>query len=136
MQDSIYHMTINSRFICELCSRRRVFAINKRDVFLFKETKSNHFVSDPKRNPKDRLSCDELYYFRQQYCINTYLHDTHLLSECQRYTCNLSNIDRVMKKPAFYICENRGPDELRDHCIADQGLCFRYIDSKSYSSTS
>ena len=34
----------------------------------------------------------------------------------------------VMRKPAFCICENKGPDQLSGNCAADQHLCFRYID--------
>ena len=30
-----------------------------------------------------------------------------------------------MRKPAFYLCENKDTD----HCAADQRLCFRYTDS-------
>ena len=33
-----------------------------------------------------------------------------------------------MRKPAFCICENKDPDQLRSNCAADQRLCFRYID--------
>ena len=33
-----------------------------------------------------------------------------------------------MRKPAFCICENKGADQLLGYHIADQGLCFRYID--------
>ena len=35
----------------------------------------------------------------------------------------------VMRKPAFYICENKDADQLRGNREADQRLCFRYIDS-------
>ena len=35
-----------------------------------------------------------------------------------------------MRKPAFGICENKGAIQLCDNHIADQCLCFRYIDSK------
>ena len=35
----------------------------------------------------------------------------------------------VMRKPAFCICENKGADQLRSNCAADQRLCFRYMDS-------
>ena len=35
----------------------------------------------------------------------------------------------VMRKPAFYICENKEADQLRSNCAADQRLCFRYMDS-------
>ena len=40
-----------------------------------------------------------------------------------------------MRKPAFYICENKDADqlrgyrELRGNREADQRLCFRYLDS-------
>ena len=35
----------------------------------------------------------------------------------------------VMRKPAFYIWENKDADQLRGNREADQRLCFRYIDS-------
>ena len=40
-------------------------------------------------------------------------------------------MSRVMRKPNFclYICENKGADQLRSNCEADQRLCFRYTDS-------
>ena len=34
-----------------------------------------------------------------------------------------------MRKPAFCICENKDADQLRSNCVADQRLCFRYMDS-------
>ena len=34
-----------------------------------------------------------------------------------------------MRKPANCIGENKGADQLRSNCAADQRLCFRYIDS-------
>ena len=34
-----------------------------------------------------------------------------------------------MKKPAVCICENKGADQLRSNCAADQHFCFHYIDS-------
>ena len=34
-----------------------------------------------------------------------------------------------MRKPTFCICENKDTDQLRDNPKADQGLCFRYMDS-------
>ena len=36
-----------------------------------------------------------------------------------------------MRKPAFYICENKDADQLRGNRESDQHLCFRYTDSKS-----
>ena len=34
-----------------------------------------------------------------------------------------------MRKPVFCICENKGADQLRGNCTADQRLCFPYIDN-------
>ena len=36
----------------------------------------------------------------------------------------------VVRKPAFYICENKDADQLRGKREDDQRLCFRYIESK------
>ena len=39
-------------------------------------------------------------------------------------------LSRVVRKLAFCICENKGPDQLRGYYReADQRLCFRYTDS-------
>ena len=38
----------------------------------------------------------------------------------------VTNLSRVLRKPAFCICENKHADQLR---AADQRLCFRYTDS-------
>ena len=34
-----------------------------------------------------------------------------------------------MRKPDFYVCENKDADQLCDNREADQRLCFRYTDS-------
>ena len=34
-----------------------------------------------------------------------------------------------MGKPTICICENKGTDQLRSNCEADQPLCFCYLDS-------
>ena len=36
---------------------------------------------------------------------------------------------RVVRKPAFCICESKDADQFRGNREADQRLCFRYIDS-------
>ena len=36
---------------------------------------------------------------------------------------------RIVRKPAFCVCENKDADQLRGNREADQRLCFRYIDS-------
>ena len=33
------------------------------------------------------------------------------------------------EKTGFCLCENKGADQLRSNCEADQRLCFRYTDS-------
>ena len=38
-------------------------------------------------------------------------------------------MSRVTRKPDFCLCENKGADQLRSNCEADQRLCFRYTDS-------
>ena len=38
---------------------------------------------------------------------------------------------RVMRKPAFCICENKDADQLHGNREADQRLCFRYIEIAS-----
>ena len=39
-------------------------------------------------------------------------------------------MSRPMGKPTICIGENKGADQLRSNCEADQRLCFRYWDSK------
>ena len=38
-------------------------------------------------------------------------------------------MSRVVRKPAFCICENKDADQLRGNREANQRLCFRYTDS-------
>ena len=38
-------------------------------------------------------------------------------------------MSRVVRKPAFCICENKHADQLRGNREADQRLCFWYTDS-------
>ena len=38
-------------------------------------------------------------------------------------------MSRVLRKPAFCICENKDADQLRGNHEADQRLCFRCTDS-------
>ena len=39
------------------------------------------------------------------------------------------HMSRHMGKPTMCIAENKGADQLRSNCEADQHLCFRYMDS-------
>ena len=59
-------------------------------------------------------------------CIKTapsYINKTLLLCYKNFY------LSSVVRKPAFYICENKDADQLRGNSEADQRLCFRYTDS-------
>ena len=42
---------------------------------------------------------------------------------------NVYDMSRRMGKPTICIGENKGADQLRSDCEADQRLCFRYKDS-------
>ena len=42
-----------------------------------------------------------------------------------RFSLGRADISRVMRKPDFYICENKDADQLRGNREADQRLCFR-----------
>ena len=42
---------------------------------------------------------------------------------------NINNLSRVVRKPAFCICENKDADQLCGKREADQRLCFHYTDS-------
>ena len=44
------------------------------------------------------------------------------------HTARTAYLSHVMRKPTFYICENKDADQLRGNREADQRLCFRYID--------
>ena len=62
--------------------------------------------------------------YRQKICIwdiQTAQTQTELPATC-------SYMSRVIRKPAFYICENKDRDQLRGNRKADQCLCFCYID--------
>ena len=39
------------------------------------------------------------------------------------------NMSHVMRKLDFCLCKNKGADQHRSNCEADQHLCFRYTDS-------
>ena len=43
---------------------------------------------------------------------------------------SILQVSRVMRKPAFCICENKDADQLRGNREADQRLCFHFTDSR------
>ena len=41
-------------------------------------------------------------------------------------------MSRIMRKPAFCICENKDPDQLHSYCAVNRHICwffFRYLES-------
>ena len=49
---------------------------------------------------------------------------------CQtRLQMDLTYLSRVVRKPAYCLCENKDADQLRGDREADLRLCFRYTDS-------
>ena len=57
-------------------------------------------------------------------------HNSHLCGpKPTSVAITASQMSRVVRKPAFCICENKDADQLRGNREADQRLCFRYIES-------
>ena len=84
--------------------------------------------------PYDRAPCGNkeysilfyiLFYSILFYSILFYsiLFYSYALFASERY------LSHCMGKPTICIGENKGADQLRSHCEADQRLCFRYTDS-------
>ena len=46
-----------------------------------------------------------------------------------KYINESKHLSRIVRKPDFCLCENKGADQLRGNREADQRLCFRYTDS-------
>ena len=83
-------------------------------------------------------------YLRRMYCV-PFLSAAYLLctncflipnrtNGCVHFahsirTLLLSNMSRRMEKPTICIGKNKGADQLRINCGADQCLCFFYMDS-------
>ena len=51
------------------------------------------------------------------------------------YNLIKDEMSRVVRKPTFWICENKDADQIRGNREADQRLCFRYTDSTSPSTS-
>ena len=72
----------------------------------------------------------------QLICYNRYAYGTKIIIENRRnhrrYNQFLVIIQfepRHKKKQDSCLCENKGADQHRSNCDADQRLCFRYTDS-------
>ena len=51
------------------------------------------------------------------------------VSCCNLYSFVVYFMSRIVRKPAFCICENKDADQIRSNREADQRLCFHYTDS-------
>ena len=61
-------------------------------------------------------------------CFSVLCEDAHL--SCLYFiNCLVYDMSFVMRKSAFYLCENKDADQVRGDREADQHLCFRYIAS-------
>ena len=79
-----------------------------------------------------RLCIRPLFWFATRLLAYFYIEDQARVSKqnvIRLETNILHDMSRVMRKPAFCICENKVADQLRGIREADQRLCFRYIDS-------
>ena len=52
-----------------------------------------------------------------------------LLLDLCRGLLYIATYEPLMGKPTLCKCENKGADQLRSNCEADQRICFRYSDS-------
>ena len=84
-------------------------------------TPQTHILWVPiKESPRQMVQVDE--------------YPQHIFLRKNKFSFNYHQIptlhmSRIMRKPAFCICENKDADQLRGNREADQRLCFRYIDS-------
>ena len=47
-------------------------------------------------------------------------------SSILRWLSSIAHLSRIVRKPDFCLCKNKGADQLRSNREADQRLCFRY----------
>ena len=82
-------------------------------------------MSDLVRNPKIGFLASRLPLFNRK-VINVYASKC-LYNDCRQN--GIKKMSRHMGKPTICLGENKGADQLRSNCEADQRLCFRYSDS-------
>ena len=65
------------------------------------------------------------------FLFNNYSAYSKVVTVASRYSSNLTDetLSGIVRKPDFCLGENKGADQLRSNCEADQRLCFRYMDS-------
>ena len=112
-------------FDCHLSNVIILFVIlfyDKRNSMVLSFSGTSDFIANTDMHDK---SLQLHVYVCLSFDKHSYLQTVHRTEE-QIYAEYLS---RVVRKPAFCICENKGADQLRGNLEADQRLCFHYIDS-------
>ena len=91
-------------------------------------------MSDLVRNPEDQFShvtAHLIFPFLHYACSQCVMGGNPVQDTAKKDNLQLKqdHVSCVIRKPNFYICENKGADELCSNCKADQCLCFCYTDS-------
>ena len=77
---------------------------------------------------RESTKLNSIWDLNQFCCVKYQLITAKYVYESPR-ECN-NKMSRVVRKPAFCICENKDADQLRGNRESDQRLCFCYMDSK------
>ena len=81
-------------------------------------------------NPEDRFSYEAAHFdILWQLLLYFTAQDLETFHVDQSESSLSHDMSRVMRKPAFCLCQNKDADQLRSDREADQCLCFRYINS-------
>ena len=97
------------------------------------------FMFDLTKNPKTSFSHDKTYDLDPYLLFLSFLPPnlTSSLSNEKWGSCvarpniiyNIITYEPCSRKTNFSICKNKGADQLRNNCAADQHLCFNNLDS-------
>ena len=75
-----------------------------------------------------KLTISVINKYPNIYIFFSLMYQTYVMVQKSFAMC-LVYLSRIVRKPDFCLCENKGADQLRSNCEADQRLCFRYSDS-------
>ena len=73
--------------------------------------------------------CIRYFELRECCCFNDWPVYDFINILVQINISEATQLSRIVRKPEFRLCENKGADQLRSNCEADQRLCFRHSDS-------
>ena len=89
-------------------------------LFLLQSIDCEYSLEPPRRAKIRKISKIFIFYNFKKLCI---MHGRVFFGNASQCFCSLF-MSRVMIKPTFCICENKGADQLRSNSEADQRLCF------------